>query len=106
MRALPHREVVGAIHAVQDSQAGLSTKLAFAFLVLTAARSGEVRLATWEEIDLEAKVWTVPAERMKAQRAHRVPLADRAVQVLTEAQRWQTAAVWYSPHPQANRSAT
>ena len=86
MRALPHREVAGAIHAVQDSQAGLSTKLAFAFLVLTAARSGEVRLATWEEVDLEAKVWAVPAERMKAQRAHRVPLSDRVVQVLTEAQ--------------------
>ena len=86
MRALPHREVAGAIHAVQDSQAGLSTKLAFAFLVLTAARSGEVRLATWEEIDLDAAVWTVPAERMKAQREHRVPLSERAVQVLTEAQ--------------------
>ena len=86
MRALPHREVAGAIQAVQDSHAGLSTKLAFAFLVLTAARSGEVRLATWEEIDLEAKVWTVPTERMKAHREHRVPLSDRAVQVLTEAQ--------------------
>ena len=86
MRALPHREVAAAIHTVQDSQAGLSTKLAFEFLILAAARSGEVRLATWEEMDMEAQVWTVPAERMKAQREHRVPLSARAVDILREAQ--------------------
>ena len=85
MRALPHREVAAAIHTVQDSQAGLSTKLAFEFLVLTAARSGEVRWATWEEIDVEAKVWTVLAERMKAQREHWVPLSERAGDILREA---------------------
>lgn len=55
---------------------------ALEFLILTAMRSGEVRGATWGEIDLEAKVWTVPAERMKAARAHRVPLSARAVEVL------------------------
>ena len=86
MQALPHREVAAALHTVQNSQANLSTKLAFEFLVLTAARSGEVRLATWAEIDLEAKVWTVPAERMKAKREHRVPLSDRARDILREAQ--------------------
>ena len=86
MQALPHREVAAAIRTVQDSHAGLVTKLAFEFLILTAARSGEVRLATWEEINLEAKVWTIPPERMKAKREHRVPLSDRAVQVLTASQ--------------------
>ncbi len=86
MRALPHREVATAIHTVQDSQAGMSTKLACEFLILTAARSGEVRLATWEEMNLEDKVWTVPAERMKAKRAHRVPLSERAAAILREAQ--------------------
>ena len=86
MQALPHREVSAAIHAVQDSHSDMSTKLAFEFLVLTAARSGEVRLATWAEIDLEAKVWTIPAERMKAKREHRVPLSDRARDILREVQ--------------------
>jgi integrase len=52
------------------------------FLILTAARSGEVRLATWGEIDLDAKLWTIPAERMKAGRHHAVPLSDPAVKLL------------------------
>ncbi|RNC93915.1 MAG: site-specific integrase [Oricola sp.] len=55
---------------------------ALEFVILTAARSGEVRGATWNEIDLDAKVWTVPATRMKSGNAHRVPLSDRAVAVL------------------------
>ena len=49
------------------------------FLVLTAARSGEVRGARWDEMDSEARVWTVPASRMKAMREHRVPLGGRAL---------------------------
>ena len=58
--------------------------LSFEFLVFTAARSAEVRGATWEEIDLEAAVWTIPAERMKVAREHRVPLSNRALAVLDE----------------------
>lgn len=50
--------------------------------ILTAARSGEVRGATWKEIDLDAGLWTIPAERMKAKRDHRVPLSARAVELL------------------------
>jgi integrase len=53
-----------------------------AFLILTAARSGEVRHMTWDEVDLGAKVWTVPAERMKAKQIHRVPLSKQAVAIL------------------------
>ena len=87
MAALPHGEVAGAIAAVRGSSAWIGTKLAFEFLVLTAARSSEVRLATWDEIDLVALVWTIPVERMKAQREHRVPLCGRAVEVLREAVR-------------------
>ena len=60
-------------------------KLAFEFLVLTEARSGEVRLTTWDEIDLAAAEWTVPAERTKANPEHRVPLCDRTVEILNEA---------------------
>ncbi len=85
MRALPHRDVAAAIATVRDSGAMPVVKLAFEFLVLTAARSGEVRLATWSEIDTEDHVWTVPATRMKAKREHRVPLCRRAVEILDAA---------------------
>jgi len=55
---------------------------ALEFAILTAARSGEVYGARWQEIDLSAKVWTLPAERMKAGRAHRIPLNNRACEIL------------------------
>ena len=55
---------------------------ALEFAILTAARTGEALGATWDEIDLDGKVWTVPAERMKAHREHRIPLSDRAVKIL------------------------
>jgi len=55
---------------------------ALEFLLLTAARSGEVLGAQWSEVDLAAKTWTIPAERMKKGREHRVPLSDRAVTIL------------------------
>jgi integrase len=52
------------------------------FAILTVARSGEVRGATWAEIDLAGAVWTIPADRMKAKKEHRIPLSDAAVKVL------------------------
>ena len=85
MTALPYADVADAIARVRASGAWAGTKLAFEFLVLTAARSGEVRHADWSEIDLERRVWTVPPEKMKAGRAHRVPLSGRAVAILLEA---------------------
>ncbi len=60
------------------------------FTILTAARSGEARGATWDEIDLDAKVWTIPAQRMKASRPHRVPLSDATMDILAEMQLWKT----------------
>ena len=86
-RALPYAEVAGAIATVRATGAWIATKLAFEFLVLAAARSGEVRGATWAEIDLDAATWTVPAERMKARVEHRVPLSGRALEVLAEARK-------------------
>ena len=95
-KALTYAEVAGCIKAVQASGAGLSTKLAFEFLVLTATRSGEPRGATWDEIDLGSKAnaatpaipatWTIPAARMKAKKEHRIPLSARAAEILCEAQ--------------------
>ena len=84
-RALPHGEVAAAIETVRSSGAGIAVKLAFELLILTAARSGEVRLATWEEIDKDSRTWTVPATRMKAGLEHRVPLSGRTLAILDEA---------------------
>ena len=87
MRALPHGAVADALATVRASQASVTIKRAFEFLVLTAARSGEVRLATWDEMDLDASVWAIPAARMKAKRDHRVPLSGRALAILHDLQR-------------------
>ena len=84
-RSLPYGDVAAALTKVRESRANRSTALAFEFLVLTAARSGEVRFATWSEIDTDAGTWTVPAKRMKAGREHRVPLSARALDLLSEA---------------------
>jgi integrase len=84
-KALAYTDVAACLEAAQNSGAGLSTKLALEFLILTACRSGEARGALWSEIDLAAKVWTIPAQRMKAKRAHRVALSARAVEVLQQA---------------------
>ncbi len=81
-RALPYAEVAGAIATVRTSGAYPMTVAAFEFLVLTASRSGEVRGARWEEMDLEAREWRIPAARMKTGREHRVPLSTRALAVL------------------------
>jgi integrase len=62
-----------------------STKLAFEFLVLTASRSGEVRGATWTEIDFEKAVWIIPGARMKMKAEHRVPLSAQALVILLKA---------------------
>lgn len=61
--------------------------MALEFTILTAARTGETIEATWGEFDLAEKVWTVPANRMKAGREHRVPLSTRAVEIVTELER-------------------
>ena len=84
-RSLPHAEVAAALAKVRTSGAWTGTKLAIEYMILAASRPGETRLATWDEIDFEAATWTIPAIRMKAGRAHRVPLSRRALEVLTEA---------------------
>ena len=83
--ALPYEEVPAALATIRDSDADLNTKLAFEFMVLTAARSGEVRRAQWDEIDLEKRVRTVPDSLMKMDKEHKIPLSDRAVEILEQA---------------------
>lgn len=80
------------------------TALALRFAILTAARSVEARGALWGEIDVGAKLWTIPAERMKAGRPHRVPLSDEAIDVLKVAagiRRVSTDLVFPSPTDRA-----
>ena len=81
--ALPFADVPAFVADLRDRNA--TAALALEFLIFTAARSGEVRGATWAEIDTTAKIWTVPAGRMKAGREHRVPLSLAALAVLKRA---------------------
>lgn len=83
--ALPWTDV-GMFMADLRGRAGIAAR-AVEFGILTASRSGEIRGATWAEIDLDAALWTVPAERMKGGREHRVPLSTRAVEILEAAPR-------------------
>jgi integrase len=81
--AMPWKDVPDFITDMDSIlKASETVKLAIEFLILTAARSGEVRGALWSEFDLEQKSWAIPASRMKAGRAHRIPLSDRAVDIL------------------------
>ena len=84
-RSVPHGQVGDTIAVIRASNAHVSTRLAFEYLVLTASRSQEVRLAEWDEVDLEVELWEIPASRMKAGRPHKVPLSERAVEIMHEA---------------------
>jgi len=78
--AMPYGDVAGFIAELRKREA--ASALALELCILTAARSGEILGMRWSEIDLDKKVWTVPANRMKAGREHRVPLSARAVAIL------------------------
>jgi integrase len=78
--AMLYTEVPAFMTALRERKA--MAALALEFLILTAARTGEVLGARWAEFDFEAKIWTVPATRMKAGREHRVPLSGRALAIL------------------------
>ncbi len=86
--ALPWDEVPAFIARLRmPTQRGWPiTRLAFEFLILTTTRTGETRKAVWSEIDLDRAIWTIPKERMKSRRVHRVPLCGRCLAILREAQ--------------------
>ena len=83
--AMPFVEVPGFVSRLRESNFGEVTKLAFEFLILTASRTNEVLGAQWLEIDLDQRTWIVPPARMKAGRAHRVPLSGRVLDILHRA---------------------
>ena len=90
-KALHYSAVAACLETVRASEAGATTKLALEFLVLTATRSGETRLATWDEFEFEeagpaaCATWEIPTSRMKMKRPFRVPLSMRALEILREA---------------------
>ena len=92
--ALPYVEI-GPFMATLKGIEGMGAR-ALEFAILTAARSGEVRGATWAEIDLKAGTWTIPPERMKAGKEHRVPLSARAVELLEALPRIEGEAIVFT----------
>ena len=91
-QALPHAQVADAIATVRGATADAETRAAFEFMVLTATRIGETTGATWNEIDLDARTWSIPPSRMKANREHQIPLSDQAVAILEQMQPYRRAA--------------
>lgn len=94
-KALPYDKVADCIAAVKASGAGMTTKLALEFTILTATRSGETREARWDEMEFEGgdcatdatrATWVIPKERIKMKRPHRVPLSGRALEILRKAE--------------------
>ena len=83
--SLPHARVAAAMAAVQASSAEDAVKLLLVFVVLCASRPGEAIGARWSEIDVVDRLWTLPPERVKAQRLHRVPLSVQALEVVERA---------------------
>ncbi|MHB1173932.1 MAG: tyrosine-type recombinase/integrase [Sulfuriferula sp.] len=85
--AAPYTDVPRIMSALRDKT--FLSAYCLRFTILTAARSGETRGALWGEIDLDAKVWTIPASRMKAGKEHRVPLSAEAMEILNTMQQWK-----------------
>ena len=83
--AMAYAEVGAFLSRLRVGACPRAARLALEFLILTATRTSEVRLMTWDEVDAQGRTWAVPAVRMKMRREHRVPIADRAVAILDEA---------------------
>jgi integrase len=106
--ALDYKDLPEFISKLRVSNSALSVKLAFEFLILTCARTSEVREADWTEFDFNEDVWTVPSERMKMKVEHKVPLVDRAVEILNLAKEFNDSEIVfpgrYAGHPLSNMS--
>jgi integrase len=87
--AMPYEELANFIAMLRTREA--TAALALELCILTAARSGEILGMRWSEIDFDKKIWTVPANRMKAGREHRVPLSPRADTILSQLQKVKTS---------------
>lgn len=99
--AMPHAEIAGFIAELHKVE-GVTAR-ALEFTILTATRTNETYEAVWSEISLEERIWVIPKERMKGAREHRVPLSDRAVEILRELPREAgNPYVFVGPKPGSN----
>jgi integrase len=94
--AMPYEKVAGFVAQLRKREA--SAALALELCILTAARSGEILGMRWPEIELDKKIWTVPADRMKAGREHRVPLSSRAITILRQLERMKAGEFVFPGH--------
>lgn len=101
--ALPYAEVPAFVARLRAPGTGELARLAFEFLILTAARTGEVLGAEWSEVNETEALWTVPAARMKAGREHRVPLSHRALAILHRAKELAPESTLVFPGRQAGK---
>jgi integrase len=101
--ALPYKEVPIFIKSLRSINAEGIAPLAFEFLILTATRTSEVLNATWDEINLEDKTWTIPDSRMKNKREHRIPLQPRLIEILEEARKLSESSLYIFPNPHTGK---
>ena len=104
--SLPYAEVPAFMRMLRECGSDETNKLAFEFQILNAVRPGESRGATWAEIDLDAAVWSIPAERMKSGKPHKVPLSDAAVTVLRHAMRFGNGMGLVFPNQRTGKALT
>lgn len=97
--AVPYREVPAVVAEIR--KLGSTSAKALLFTILTAARTGETLGATWDEIDLDEKLWTIPAGRMKAGAEHKVPLSDEVIRLLNTLPRTTDGNPHLFPGPRA-----
>ena len=84
-QSLKYQDMPGAVEILENEVKSESTKLCLLFTLYNGVRGGETRGATWSEMDLDEKTWTIPGERMKSGKKHRVPLTDAAIKILRRA---------------------
>ncbi len=98
MTAMPFADVPGFVQEIASSaEIPSAADRALEFLILTAGRTNEVLGAQWREIDFSSRIWTIPKGRMKAAREHRVPLSDRALEILSDAKLVDAASAYVFP---------
>lgn len=103
-KALEYKQLPEFIHRLQNKN-GMAA-LALEFLILSAARSGEVRNMTWAELSLDDLIWTIPADRMKAGREHRVPITNRMMVILETVSPWSSSGKYVFPNRSTDKPLT
>lgn len=100
---IDEREFGILMNAIDEHTGWPTLRMAMRFTALTFCRPGEARLAEWDEIDFENKIWSVPASRMKMRRPHKVPLSHQAISLLWEAREFDPRSKWLFPSIRTNK---